>query len=276
MPAPPAVYMEHSPPEGHMEELDMPLTRRQIDQFNKQGFLPYPELLTPLEVASLQQRLEDIGNRVVAFPEQYVQIEPRVDDGELKADPVRFNNVRKIWNLTKYDRLFQVLARHPRILDVVHSLIGPDLKIFVDQTLCKPPRVGSAKPPHQDSAYWTSIDPPNLVICWIALDDATENNGCMRFIPGSHTRGVIEHRHLEDFRVEDEKVAYDEEVSVPLKAGGCSFHHSLSLHRTDANTSDNRRIGLTVAYMEAHSKYVGKAPQPEYDLVAGQAYEGCV
>ncbi len=254
----------------------MPLSQRQIDQFNEQGFLPYPELLTPLEVASLQQRLEDIGNQVVAFPEQYVQIEPRVNNGGLKADPVRFNNIRKIWNLTKHDRVFQVLARHPRILDVVHSLIGPDLKIFVDQTLCKPPRGGSAKPPHQDSAYWTSIDPPNLVICWIALDDATENNGCMRFIPGSHTLGVIEHKHLEDFRVEDEKIPYGREVSVPLKAGGCSFHHSLALHRTDSNTSDNRRIGLTVAYMDSHSKYVGKPPQPEYALVAGEAHKGCV
>ena len=79
----------------------MPLSQRQIDQFNEQGFLPYPELLTPLEVASLQQRLEDIGNQVVAFPEQYVQIEPRVNNGGLKADPVRLNNIRKIWNLTK-------------------------------------------------------------------------------------------------------------------------------------------------------------------------------
>ena len=134
---------------------------------------------------------------------------------------------------------------------MVQRLLGPDLKIYVDQTLCKPPRLGSAKPPHQDSAYWTSIDPPNLVICWMALDDATEENGCMRFIPGSHKLGVIEHKRLEDFRVEDEKVDYASEVCVPLKAGGCSFHHSLAMHRTDANRSDDRRIGLTVAYMSA-------------------------
>ncbi|MDP6701619.1 MAG: phytanoyl-CoA dioxygenase family protein, partial [Candidatus Latescibacteria bacterium] len=149
-------------------------------------------------------------------------------------------------------------------------------KIYVDQTLCKPPRVGSAKPPHQDSAYWTTIDPPNLVICWMALDDATEDNGCMRFIPGSHKLGVIEHKRLEDFRVEDEKVDYQSEVSVPLKAGGCSFHHSLALHRTDANRSDRRRIGLTVAYMSAESKYIGDGEQPDYELVAGRSFPGCV
>ena len=254
----------------------MPLSQEQIKRFNEDGFLPMEDMLTPLEVEALHLRLEDIGNKVVDFPDEFVQIEPSVEKGETPADPVRFNNVRKVWHLTRHDALFQRYARHPKILDVVHSLLGPDLKIFVDQTLCKPPKVGSAKPPHQDSAYWTRIDPPNLVICWMALDDATEENGCMRFIPGSHKLGVIEHKHLEDFRVEDDRVDYASEVSVPLKAGSCSFHHSLALHRTEANTSDERRIGLTVAYMSAQSKYVGGEEKPEYDLVAGRAYEGCV
>jgi ectoine hydroxylase-related dioxygenase (phytanoyl-CoA dioxygenase family) len=254
----------------------MPLTQEEIDLFNEQGFLPREGLLNALEVKALHLRLEDIGNEVVEFPSEYVQIEPMVKSGEIVEDSVRFNNVRKIWNLTKYDELFKEYARHPAILDVVYSLIGPNLKIYLDQTLCKPPKIGSPKPPHQDSAYWTNIDPPNLVICWMALDDATEENGCMRFIPGSHKLGVVEHKHLEDFRVEDEKVDYDNEICVPLTAGGCSFHHSLAMHRTDANRSLDRRIGLTVAYMNAQSKYVGPQPQPEYELVAGQHFAGCV
>ena len=128
----------------------MPLTQQEKDQFEDQGFLKVDELLTPLEVKALHQRLEDIGNNVVDFPPKYVQIEPGVAKGEMPEDPVRFNNVRKIWNLTKHDALFREYARHPRILDVVTSLLGPDLKIYVDQTLCKPPRVGSAKPPHHE------------------------------------------------------------------------------------------------------------------------------
>ena len=254
----------------------MPLTRNEIKRFNDQGFLFRERVLSALEIKVLHQRLEDIGNEIVPFPSEYVQIEPLVESGELPRDRLRFNNVRKIWNLTKYDELFNEYARHPAILDVVQSLIGPDLKIFGDQTLCKPPRVGSAKAPHQDSAYWTDIDPPNLVICWMALDDATEENGCMRFIPGSHKLGVIEHKHLEDFRVEDNKVDYEQEVAVPLKGGGCSFHHSLTLHRTDPNKSPNRRIGLTVAYMSSSSKYIGSVPKPEYVLVAGRSFAACV
>ena len=254
----------------------MPLTQDQIDQFDRDGFIAVHNVLTPLELKALHVRMEDIGNEVVDFPQNCVGLEPRVARGEVEADPVRFNNVRKISNLTKYDPLFKEYSRHPRILDVVTSLIGSDVKIFLDQTLCKPPRVGSAKPPHQDSAYWTRIDPPALVTCWMALDDSTEENGCMRFIPGSHKNGVIEHKRLEDYRVEDEHIDYENEVPVTLKAGSCTFHHSLTMHRTDPNTSPNSRIGLTVAYMSAESKFVGPGPKPDFDLVAGRAYEGCV
>jgi len=254
----------------------MPLTQDEIDQFNRDGFLPVHDVLTALELKALHIRIEDIGNEMVDFPQKHVGIEPRVKRGELPEDPVRFNNLRKISCLTKFDPVFKEYSRHPGILEVVTGLIGPDLKIFLDQTLCKPPRVGSAKPPHQDSAYWTRIEPPNLVICWMALDDATEDNGCMRFIRGSHKKGVIEHKHLEDFRVEDKNVEYENEVAVSLKAGSCTFHHSLTMHRTDPNTSPNGRIGLTVAYMSAQSKYLGKEPMPEFDLVAGRAFAGCV
>ena len=114
----------------------MPLTQDEIERFDDQGFLFREGVLTALEVKALHQRLEDIGNEVVPFPAGYVQIEPLVESGRLAQDPVRFNNVRKIWNLTRYDELFKEYARHPAILDVVHSLIGPDLKIYVDQTLC--------------------------------------------------------------------------------------------------------------------------------------------
>ena len=161
----------------------MPLTQDQIDQLNRDGFLPVHNVLTSLE-------LKAPAHAVGRYRQRGGQISPETrrgrtqgSQGELAEDPVRFNNVRKISQLTKFDSLFKEYSRHPRILDVVTSLIGPDLKIFLDQTLCKPARVGSAKPPHQDSAYWTRIDPPDIVTCWMALDDSTEGNGCMRFIP---------------------------------------------------------------------------------------------
>ena len=254
----------------------MHLNKTEIEQFKDQGFLPVMNLLTPLEVKALKIRLIDIGNKLIEFPKEHIQFEPKVTSGELDKDKFYFNNIRKISYLTKYDTIFAEYARHPKIIEVLTSLIGEDIKIYLDQTLCKPPNIGSANPPHQDSAYWTDIDPPNQVVCWMALDDATEENACMRFIPGSHKKGLIEHKHLEDFRIDNENYDYDLEKAVPLKAGSCTFHHSLVIHRTDPNKSPNRRIGLTIGYMSAKSKFIGKGPKPEYDLVAGSNFPGCV
>ena len=160
----------------------------------------------------------------------------------------------------------------------VEALLGPDIKFFGDQMLLTPPFHGSAKPYHQDSAYWT-IDPPALVTCWIALDDSTIENGCMRFLPGSHRWGVVPHRHLDPVHwVPEELEAMDlsREVCVELKAGGATFHHSATLHQSLPNTTPYPRRGHTLAYMSAQSRYTGKPPQPEYPLVRGREYAGCV
>ena len=125
----------------------MPLSEDQVQQYRRDGFLPMHDVLTPLEVKALHLRLEDIANEVIDFPKNLVQIEPAVQSGEVPADPVRFNNVRKFTSLTKHDPLFHAYARHPKILDVVTRLIGPNVKISLDQTLANPPLVGSARPP---------------------------------------------------------------------------------------------------------------------------------
>ena len=100
-----------------------------------------------------------------------MQIEPAVQRGDASA-PSPLEALRKVEELVENDERFGALARDPRILDVMQALIGPDIKLFRDALMMKPPRHGSAKPYHQDSAYW-AIDPPDLVSVWMALDDAT-------------------------------------------------------------------------------------------------------
>ena len=104
----------------------MSLTSSQVDQFHQDGFLAVDNVLTELEMEALHLRLQDIGNRIVDFPEQYIQVEPQVQVVEkATSDPIKFSNVRKIWNLTKYDHLFRTYARQPKIIEMVTQLIGP-------------------------------------------------------------------------------------------------------------------------------------------------------
>ena len=106
--------------------------------------------------------MEDIAKGETDFPEKYIQIEPKLKGQSSVKD---ISTVRKISHLTKYDSIFKQLARKPEILAYVKAIIGPDLKVYLDQTMCKQAHIGSAKPPHQDSAYWTDVEPRNQIIC---------------------------------------------------------------------------------------------------------------
>ena len=153
--------------------------------------------------------------------------------------------IRKINRCAECDEVFLALATNSRILDIVESLIGPDIKLFGSQCFMKPPG-GIEKPYHQDSAYF-SIEPRDLVTCWTALDDATIANGCLWVIPGSHRIGLLDHDQpwnvgdRVDMQVRDEQIDYSREVPNELKAGNCSFHHSMLLHRSGPNKTQTSR-----------------------------------
>ena len=91
---------------------------------------------------------------------------------------------------------YRRLLYDDRILDMVEDLIGPNIQLFHDQALYKPARHGGPALWHQDNAYWR-CSPPNLVSCWLTLDDVDVHNGAMQFLPGTHFRSE-EHERLAD------------------------------------------------------------------------------
>src|SRR5205814_122441 len=167
------------------------------------------------------------------------QVEPALQGSGDSTVPFEAK-VRKVDGLVENDEMYRALAQDPRLIGILSDLLGPDIKLFRNSLMMKPAHHGSAKPYHQDSAYW-SIDPPSLASCWLALDEATEENGCMRVIRGSHRWGMLEHRHLADFQVDETTLDTANEACVPLKPGGCLIFHSLLLHATSPNSSDRPR-----------------------------------
>ena len=253
-------------------------SQEQQRKFWEDGFVPVPDLLSQVEVERLNARTDAILTGSVEFPKEFIHLEP-----EQAHSPVavidRALVVRKISNLATRDSVFFGLLSHPHVVQTVTALLGPDVKLLNDQMLCKPARYGSAKPYHQDSPYWP-IAPMELLTMWIALDHATLENGCLRYLRGSHKNGPLEH---------DEKLGHHrlpqgwqdlpnspEEVAVPIPAGSAICHHSLVLHQTLPNTSWNRRRGLSVVFMRANSRWTAPTPAPKFYQVAGQSFEGCV
>lgn len=152
-------------------------------------------------------------------------------------------------------------ARHPGILDLVSQLIGDDIILWGSQVFCKPPLTGKAIPWHQDGQYWP-IRPIATCSVWIALDDATPENGCMRYIPGSHANGSIYRHRVSDrtdivLNQEVEPSQFDESAGRDdaLKAGQFSLHDVYLIHGSNANRSPERRAGFVIRYMPATSVF---------------------
>jgi non-haem Fe2+, alpha-ketoglutarate-dependent halogenase len=150
------------------------------------------------------------------------------------------------------------LIRHPRILDAVEDIIGPNILCWGSSFFIKERHDSSFVSWHQDSTYW-GLDPADVVTAWVALSDSTAENGAMRVIPGSHKMEQIPHR--DTFR-SDNLLSRGQEIMVEvderaaqmleLQAGEMSLHHVRLIHGSDPNPSGKRRIGFAIRYIPTY------------------------
>jgi len=243
--------------------MSISVTAEMLDSYRRDGYILVEDLLTTEEVAALRQRCADYTHGGRPWGALQIQVEPRVQRGELHVDHPG-DGIRKIDGLVQNDDLFRGLGTHTNIVGIIAQIVGPDIKLFRNTLLLKPPRVGSQKGWHQDSPYWP-IEPMELCSCWFPLDDATLENGCMVVAPGRHHDGALPHVSVTDDFVIAEGTIHDEEMVVtPMRAGSGLFFHSLLPHFTAPNHSPNWRRAIALSYMSAQSRYTGQGQCPEY------------
>ena len=154
---------------------------------------------------------------------------------------------------------FLEYARAGDVLDLVSQVLGPDVILWGAHVFCKPAGTGLEVPWHQDGQYWP-IRPLATCTVWIALDDSTPENGCMRYVPGSHRARTIHHHRLDerpDLALDQTVAAVDAASArdVVLAAGEMSIHDVYLIHGSGANRSARRRAGFAIRYMPATSLY---------------------
>lgn len=147
------------------------------------------------------------------------------------------------------------LVRHPAVLDAVESVLGPDILVWASSIFAKAPASADFVSWHQDMTYW-GLEPAEIVTAWIALTDSRPDNGCMRVVPGSHSREIMPHR---DTFAKDNMLSRGQEVAVEvdeatavdieLSPGEMSLHHAKIVHGSHANRSRRPRIGFAVRYI---------------------------
>jgi len=154
------------------------------------------------------------------------------------------------------------LVRHPRILDAVEDVIGPDILCWGSSFFIKEPHNPGFVSWHQDSTYW-GLDPADVITAWVAFSDSTAANGAMRVIPASHTMDQVPHR--DTFRPENllsrgQEIMVDVDpgkaVMLELAAGEMSLHHVRLIHGSDPNPSGDRRIGFAIRYIPTYVRQV--------------------
>jgi Phytanoyl-CoA dioxygenase (PhyH) len=214
------------------------LTDAQIAHFRDHGYC-YPfDALTEEEAAACRARLE-------AYE---------------RAAGHDANRTLKIKGHLAFPWLVE-LGRHPRILDAVEDLIGPDIMLFGASVFAKDGRDPRYVSWHQDSAYF-GLMPHEEITAWVAFTPANSLNGCLRVLPDSH-RGP-DMKHVETF-AKDNMLAKGQElrgideskaVELPLAAGHFSLHHERTAHSSFPNRSHDRRIGFAFFYVPTHVKSV--------------------
>ncbi len=223
------------------------LATEQVEYFKRNGFLAPLPLLNDAErqicLSGLWRLEAHLGMKVNA-----------TDDLKWRTMPY----ITMPWALN--------LATDPRLLDMIEALLGPDLFLYTGTFFIKEANTETWADWHQDSAYH-GYEPIEQVNAWIALTDATEESGCMQVLPYEGEPRLMHHKaHVVENSVNRagqriiEPIYNEKAVSMPLKAGECSFHHGLCPHRSGPNRANYRRIGLAFNYIPAYVKPTGTFP----------------
>ena len=222
------------------------LAGEEVDQYRRDGWVVPRFRLPTDEVAELRDALDAlIAANPGVRPEKLVSAHIDGDNGE---------GVRG-------DARFLALARDPRIVEVVSGVIGDDILLWGCHVFCKPPGDGYETPWHQDGHYWP-IRPLATCTVWVALEESTVENGCLRVVPGSHRARTL-HDHLHEDRTDltlNQRLAagsFDETdaVDIELAPGQMSLHDVYMIHGAAPNRSGKRRTGVALRYMPTTSVF---------------------
>ncbi len=184
-------------------------------------------------------------------------------DGGVTARSV----LRKLDNPHHHRDAFRQLARHPRLIGLAESLIGPGLTVYFSQIFFKPPEGGGPKPAHQDNYYFGPNDPEGVVTAWVALDDATLENGCLYFGDGTNRGPVYPHVAPPDepynLQLPPEILAKQPMAPAPVMRGGVSFHHGNVFHQSGPNHSKRWRRACALHFVNERTRFA--TPALPYD-----------
>jgi len=173
----------------------------------------------------------------------------RSDLGENLGESVKVENITQIMWPSSFVPGLSSMPYHEKALVIARQLMGDDIEMDFDMLINKAPHTNTITPWHQDAAYWIDLPDKRAASCWLALDEATLENGCMWFVPGSNKMEVRKHRYAGKEGGALVCDALEEEgVGIPLSPGSCTFHSGQTLHYSRGNSTESQRRAFIVNY----------------------------
>lgn len=214
----------------------------QVATYRTNGFIRIPQIISTEEAAHFHQAARAASDRL--------------RDQDFNRTSI-FTQIVNVW---QQDEAMRALTLHPNVGAVAERLAGIPLRLWHDHMLIKQPHNNAATHFHQDQPYWPYATTRHALSAWIALVDVPVERGCMTFIPHSHNRDDL---RPQDLANEDDllslwpELVWRERVTIPLRAGDCTFHHGLCPHMATPNFTDQARFAHIVIFMDADTTYTG-------------------
>ena len=262
-------------------------TQQQIDFFQENGYLKFGKVLDSAEVAAMRTGLDavielELGEGDDSSPEFKYGHDRR--ENRLNRGAGHPRAIHQYVNMWKRDVHYERAIHHPLIAGTARALLDtPEVRLWHDQVISKPPHDNGHFGFHHDFFFWP-LSPPNIVSCWLALDDATVDNGCMHVMPKSHKderfsiaarteANAAAAKAREEGRepppnqwTERQNMDISHGIPVELKAGECMFHHCLNFHGTPPNVTERQRRAFVMIFMAQGVRY-HNAQSPGHILV---------
>lgn len=208
-----------------------------VDAFRSHGFVVVPDVFDHRECDEITAHIEDAAFELAL--------------GDAIDGPLSY---RPMMHLAS--PALTAVATDARWSEIVQPLLGTgDVRLYWEQAVSKPSQAKTELPWHQDNGY-TPLVPEEYLTCWLALDDAELDNGCLWVIPDSHHRGTLPHRNDDGggpFRVGHAGPDTDG-IPVPVQRGSVLAFSSLLMHRSGPNTTDRRRLAWIIQYCSADAR----------------------
>ena len=241
-----------------------PLNDADLAFYRHQGHLTVNSVFTLDDVDALAADIERWGESFLA------DLPPEQRAWYVDAGVASRTVLRKLDNPHAHRPAVQTLARDPRLVRLVEGFIGAGVSVYFSQIFFKPPEGGGPKPAHQDNYYFGPTDIEGVVTAWIALDDATLENGCLYFGDGSNQGPVYPHFAPEgepyNLQLPDGILRKQPMSPAPVRKGGISFHHGNTFHQSAPNHSSHWRRACALHFVRNDVEFATPALPYDHSL----------